>query len=146
MGFIDTLKSNGCGGFIIPEASAKPLPPAKIPVYIPPKATRKAAPAKSAAVPAKAAAPSKEMAAALAGVMAYKNVPSNANGLPRQVVAAITAAVAAYTGGKGIVTGISKAASAPVQETALQPGKKQRRIGNRGSWGQAGVVAVTAPF
>ncbi|MBQ5754928.1 MAG: hypothetical protein IIV90_04590, partial [Oscillospiraceae bacterium] len=94
---------------------------------------------------AKAAAPSKEMAAALAGVMAYKNVPSNANGLPRQVVAAITAAVAAYTGGKGIVTGISRA-SAPAQETALQPGKKQRRIGNRGSWGQAGVVAVTAPF
>ena len=134
MGFIDTLKSNGCGGFIIPEESAKPLPPAKIPVYIPPKPTRKP-------VAAKAAAPSKEMAAAMAGVMAYKNVPSNANGLPRQVVAAITAAVAAYTGGKGIVTGISQAA-APAQET----GKKQRRIANRGSWGQAGVVAVTAPF
>ncbi|MDR0987059.1 MAG: OadG family protein [Ruminococcus sp.] len=57
------------------------------------------------------------------------SVQADTSGIPQSVIAAITAAVAAFTDGKGVVTGIAV--------------KKPRKTGKRRSteWGYAGTVA-----
>jgi Na+-transporting methylmalonyl-CoA/oxaloacetate decarboxylase gamma subunit len=55
------------------------------------------------------------------------------DGIPGSVIAAISAAVAAFTGGKGVVAGITR-------KKALKSGVNSRRRSTE--WGQAGTVAA----
>jgi Na+-transporting methylmalonyl-CoA/oxaloacetate decarboxylase gamma subunit len=56
--------------------------------------------------------------------------PESADGIPGSVIAAISAAVAAFTGGKGVVTGITRKKA---------KGDTRRR---NTDWGRAGTIAA----
>ena len=81
--------------------------------------------------PAGKTAPAQTVKPAPKAAAAPKAAPAAENGIPGEVIAAIAAAVAFVTGGKGKVKSVCRA---------------QANGSRRGAWGDAGVHENTRPF